>query len=357
MKNFKGLVAGFGIVAFLWNSTPAVAGPLGGGGLGAIAKAAKLAADFSHKPGSHTTPVPDLLDPANATPAKKPRNSRSVAPIEKAAAAPEPQWQGNKLGDCANVFVQPSHEFPGQFKIYATSMPDADNNDFDFSFNGSAYYLRNPNVLESSDKLAKVALGLWHARVGDVVSIRKRTGNNIYCTMHFKVGGTEQVPQMSIAEAPTAETYRKAYGQFVQPPATQQVAASPAGNQTVAQQPTVQPQQQQQQQITLEPTIADFMNRLNAERTSRGLPPVSYDQNLTNWGYQNNLNYISRGYPHTVMGPARRQNWAGGNQDLVTAWMNSPGHRAALLDPTITYFGLAGTRGGPFGVSWTFNAY
>jgi uncharacterized protein YkwD len=33
-------------------------------------------------------------------------------------------------------------------------------------------------------------------------------------------------------------------------------------------------------------------------------------------------------------------------------WMASPAHRAALLDPTITWIGIAGA-----GAWWTFNAY
>ena len=52
------------------------------------------------------------------------------------------------------------------------------------------------------------------------------------------------------------------------------------------------------------------------------------------------------------MGPARRQNAAFGSvADIGSMWMNSPAHRAALLDPTIRWIGIAG-----LGAYWTFNA-
>jgi uncharacterized protein YkwD len=52
------------------------------------------------------------------------------------------------------------------------------------------------------------------------------------------------------------------------------------------------------------------------------------------------------------MGAARRQNAAMGDfANIGVMWMNSPGHRAALLDPTIRFIGIAG-----LGAYWTFNA-
>jgi uncharacterized protein YkwD len=52
------------------------------------------------------------------------------------------------------------------------------------------------------------------------------------------------------------------------------------------------------------------------------------------------------------MGPSRRQNCAIGSAASIGAqWMNSPAHRAALLDPNIRWIGLAG-----LGAYWTMNA-
>jgi uncharacterized protein YkwD len=96
-----------------------------------------------------------------------------------------------------------------------------------------------------------------------------------------------------------------------------------------------------------------FTGWLNATRAAYGLPAVGYDPNLSNWAAENNNHQASRGIGHFVMGPARRQNSAFGSvSDIGAMWMNSPGHRAALLDPTIRWIGIAG-----LGAYWTFNAY
>jgi uncharacterized protein YkwD len=96
-----------------------------------------------------------------------------------------------------------------------------------------------------------------------------------------------------------------------------------------------------------------FTNWLNATRASYGLPPVGYDPNQTNWAAANNGQQQALGMGHHVMGPARRQNSAMGNYASIGAmWMNSPAHRAALLDPSIRWIGIAG-----LGAYWTFNAY
>jgi cysteine-rich secretory family protein len=96
-----------------------------------------------------------------------------------------------------------------------------------------------------------------------------------------------------------------------------------------------------------------FLAWLNSTRASWGLPAVGYDQNLTNWAAMNNAQQQVRGLGHHLMGPARRQNAAVGNAASIGfQWMSSPAHRAALLDPTIRYIGIAG-----LGVYWTFNAY
>lgn len=95
-----------------------------------------------------------------------------------------------------------------------------------------------------------------------------------------------------------------------------------------------------------------FVSWLNATRTSYGLSAVGHDPNLTNWAAMNNNQQAARGMGHFVMGPARRQNSAmGAFANIGSMWMNSPAHRAALLDPTIRWIGIAG-----LGAYWTFNA-
>ena len=97
-----------------------------------------------------------------------------------------------------------------------------------------------------------------------------------------------------------------------------------------------------------------FTNWLNATRASYGLSPVGYDPNLSVWAQHNNLAQLRNGMGHYVMGTARRQNSAMGTYDVNyvnSMWMSSAPHRAALLDPTITWIGIAAVSG-----YWTFNA-
>lgn len=96
-----------------------------------------------------------------------------------------------------------------------------------------------------------------------------------------------------------------------------------------------------------------FTSWLNGVRAQYGLPAVGYDPNLEAWAAQNSAQQNARGLGHFVMGPARRQNSAMGHYASIGAmWLASPAHRAALLDPTIRFVGLAGA-----GAYWTFNAY
>lgn len=108
---------------------------------------------------------------------------------------------------------------------------------------------------------------------------------------------------------------------------------------TTATAPAIQPQPQ-----------ADpygFTAWLNGVRAQYGLGAVGYDPNLAAWAAANS----SRGYRHSVMGPARRQNVGMGAFGAVCSmWLSSGAHRVALLDPSITQVGIAYVNG-----VWTFN--
>jgi uncharacterized protein YkwD len=95
-----------------------------------------------------------------------------------------------------------------------------------------------------------------------------------------------------------------------------------------------------------------FLSWLNATRASYGLGAVGYDASLSGWAAMNNNQQMAYGVGHFVMGPARRQNSATGAGFPGAMWMASPAHRAALLDPTISWIGIAAA-----GAYWTFNAY
>lgn len=140
------------------------------------------------------------------------------------------------------------------------------------------------------------------------------------------------------------------------PVATAVPAAAPAQvqpAQPVQYYQPAQPVQYYQQAAAPAGDAYGFTNWLNGVRAQYGLPAVGYDPNLEAWAQQNNSQQNSRGIGHFVMGPARRQNSAMGHYASIGAmWMASPAHRAALLDPSIRFVGIAG-----LGAYWTYNAY
>lgn len=97
-----------------------------------------------------------------------------------------------------------------------------------------------------------------------------------------------------------------------------------------------------------------FVGLLNQYRAAHGLGPVSFDANLSAWASQNNAAQSHRGLGHHV-NPNCFQNsaWNCVNAlDVATAWMNSRGHRANMLNPGISRVGIA-YGPGPY---WTMNA-
>ena len=153
----------------------------------------------------------------------------------------------------------------------------------------------------------------------------------------MNAAGTANAQQTRAAN-PAPVYYRSQYAGAPQP--TSILPAQPARPQTyyAAPQPSGDPY--------------GFTGWLNGTRAKYGLSAVGYDPNLSGWAAQNNAQQQSRGMGHYVMGSARRQNSATGNYAQIGAmWMASPPHRAALLDPTIRWVGIAG-----LGAYWTFNA-
>jgi hypothetical protein len=105
------------------------------------------------------------------------------------------------------------------------------------------------------------------------------------------------------------------------------------------------------------PAMSDpygFADVLNRYRASYGLPPVNYDPDLAAWAVQNNIQQCQRGIGHHIV-PNCYQN-SGWNFDsaesVAQGWMNSSGHRANMLLPSMRSFGIA-YGPGPY---WTMNA-
>jgi hypothetical protein len=96
-----------------------------------------------------------------------------------------------------------------------------------------------------------------------------------------------------------------------------------------------------------------FAAVLNAHRASAGLPPLAYDPELSQWAAANNQAQAARGLGHHVS-PNCYQNCAYNStsaDDAAANWMNSRDHRANMLAPTATTFGVA-YGPGPY---WTLN--
>jgi uncharacterized protein YkwD len=97
-----------------------------------------------------------------------------------------------------------------------------------------------------------------------------------------------------------------------------------------------------------------FAAYINSFRARAGLPPLAYDPNLSAWASHNNAACCKRGLGHHVF-QFGVQN-AGYNYasayDAFIGWVNSPGHRANMLSPSIHSFGIA-YGPGPY---WTLNA-
>jgi uncharacterized protein YkwD len=155
-------------------------------------------------------------------------------------------------------------------------------------------------------------------------------------------------PAAAVQYAPAA-----APAQYAQPAAPVQYAQPAAPAQYEYAQPAAAAPAQAAAPTATGGDAYGFTAWLNGVRASYGLGAVGYDPNLESWAQMNNGQQAARGLGHYVMGPARRQNSAmGGFPSIESMWMASPAHRAALLDPTIQFIGIAGA-----GAWWTFNAY
>ena len=176
--------------------------------------------------------------------------------------------------------------------------------------------------------------------------VQGTVGNQVtwytYPAQSYQTAYTVQNPQTIVAPQYYQPTYQT---QSVQAPSETQVAATNTTSNTAPVATVAAP--------TEGGDPYGFLGWLNATRASYGLPGVGYDPNLSGWAAMNNDQQAARGMGHFVMGPARRQNAAmGAFANIGSMWMNSPAHRAALLDPTIRAIGIAG-----LGAYWTFNAY
>lgn len=140
-------------------------------------------------------------------------------------------------------------------------------------------------------------------------------------------------------------------------------------------QPSVLPQESappaSEESKTLAPEEAKMLELVNAERTSRGLMPLTVDFRLVELARKKSQDMIDKNYfghysptygsPFDMMKSAgieyrlAGENLAGA-PDVATAHkalMNSEGHRRNILNPGFTKVGIGVAKGGPYGMMFT----
>jgi stress response protein SCP2 len=117
--------------------------------------------------------------------------------------------------------------------------------------------------------------------------------------------------------------------------------------------------------------VAMVVAGTNAERAAAGLAPLTVEARLTAAALAHGTDMAARDFfahesPEgrsvadrvTAAGYAYRivaENIAAGQRDaaeVVTGWMNSPGHRANILNPELRQIGVGRAAGGTYGTYW-----
>lgn len=117
---------------------------------------------------------------------------------------------------------------------------------------------------------------------------------------------------------------------------------------------------------------AYMLQLINNFRAQNGLGPVTLSSTLTaaadyHSADMANRNYFSHDLPgigswsqnisnHGYSGGTRAENIAAGNagaQATFDQWVNSPGHRANMLNPALSAIGIGRAQGGDYGTYWT----
>lgn len=173
-------------------------------------------------------------------------------------------------------------------------------------------------------------------------------------------------PQPSAAPAPKQSTQAPQQAQASQnSSATQQSAQSKAP----APAATNSSSQSQSSVSAYEQKVVDLTNQ---ERSKQGLPALKINTALSKMARDKSADMRDKGYfshqsptygsPFDMMNAygikysAAGENIAAGQptpQAVVTAWMNSPGHRANILSKNYTEIGVGYVKGGSYGSYWT----
>jgi len=117
---------------------------------------------------------------------------------------------------------------------------------------------------------------------------------------------------------------------------------------------------------------AQVVDLTNAERAKAGCPPLAVDPRLTVAAQAHSSDMASADYfshdsrdgrtPFQRVASAgyafsvAAENIAAGQRtprDVTTGWMNSPGHRANILNCSLVHIGVGYATGGAYGTYWT----
>jgi Cysteine-rich secretory protein family/TerD domain len=118
--------------------------------------------------------------------------------------------------------------------------------------------------------------------------------------------------------------------------------------------------------------LGEVVERTNAERARHGLAPLTTDARLAAAAQAHSADMVRRGF-FAHENPDGKQVWdravaagyayrkvaeniAAGQrtaEEVVRGWMESPGHRANILDRDLTQIGVGRAEGGSYDVYWT----
>lgn len=118
--------------------------------------------------------------------------------------------------------------------------------------------------------------------------------------------------------------------------------------------------------------LAEVVTLTNVERARHGMRPLTFDARLAAAAQAHSADMVRRGF-FAHENPDGRQVWdravaagyayrkvaeniAAGQRtakEVVLGWMNSPGHRANILDGELAQIGVGCAEGGSYGVYWT----
>lgn len=215
-----------------------------------------------------------------------------------------------------------------------------------------------------------------------VLPLDKADAASNYSTNYTKYYYSYSVPTQTVTYKTTYRlVYDRSTGKYYwakQPsPAT---PSTPGGSGSPSQptQPNETPSQPQQPKPTPSTPASNsgfeqqVVELVNQERAKAGLKPLTYDAQLSQVARlksqdMRDKNYFSHtsptyGSPFDMMrnyGVSYRtagENIAAGQStpaQVVQAWMNSPGHRANILNSQYTHIGVGYAQGGSYGYYWT----